>query len=439
MKDLVSEKEIAGTIHLYDIDTKAAKANEELGNRVMKENGGLWRFVTESSLERALDGADFVFISILPGGFEEMAVDVHAPEKYGIYQSVGDTVGAGGLSRSLRTVPMFEEIGLAIAKNAPSAWVLNYTNPMTVCTRVLYKVFPKIKAFGCCHEVFGTQKLLKSILVKTGAAGAQEIRREDIVTNVLGINHFTWIDRASYKDRDLFPLYASFVEEHAESGFEGGGDDNWLNSFFASAERVKFDLFRRYGLIAAAGDRHLAEFCPPSWYLKNAEHARSWKFTLTPVSWRVEQREQLIKKSEAYRAGSEALVPENSGEEGIRQIKALVGLGNLVTNVNLPNRGQMPRLLPDAVVETNAFFSRDSVQPVITDGLPKALESLVLTHVESQEGIVEAALERDLEAAFRVFLNDPQVRTLCREDARALFAELTSKTLPARQGYGTLK
>jgi alpha-galactosidase len=306
---------------------------------------------------------------------------------------------------------------------------------MTICTRSLYKVFPQIKAFGCCHEVFGTQKLLEQIIIKKGLAKEGEIKREDIVTSVVGINHFTWIDRASFGNTDLFPVFAQFAEEYAETGFDEGGDDNWLNSFFASKERVKIDLFRRYGLIAAAGDRHLAEFCPPSWYLKTPELARQWNFTLTPVSWRIEQREGLKKRSEAFRNGSEKVVLEKSGEEGIRQIKALLGLGNLVTNVNLPNRGQMPGFPGEAVVETNALFSRDSVQPVITGGMPNPLRSLVLQHVENQEGITEAAFNRDLGQAFRVFLNDPQVRTISRENARDLFRELTAKTIPASQQY----
>jgi galacturan 1,4-alpha-galacturonidase len=436
MKDLAFEKEISGRIMLYDIDMESARANESIGNAVMAaHNPGSWRFVAEPSLQKALEGSDFVLISILPGDFAEMAVDVHAPERYGIYQSVGDTVGPGGLLRALRTVPMYQEIARAIKQWAPDAWVLNYTNPMTVCTRTLYREFPLIKAFGCCHEVFGTQKLLLKVIEAAGLAKPGEARREDVSTRVIGINHFTWIDKASWKEVDLFPLYADFAEKYGETGFEGGGDDNWLNSFFVSCDRVKFDLFRRYGVIAAAGDRHLAEFCPPGWYLSSPEQAKSWKFSLTPVSFRIQQREDLRKKSKEYREGKETLKPEHSGEEGIRQIKALLGLGNLVTNVNYPNRGQMPDMPPGAVIETNAFFSRDTVQPVMTEGMPNALRNLTLQHVVNQEGILDAALGRDLEAAFRVFLNDGQVRKLSREDARSLFKEMCSKTLAPAYGY----
>jgi alpha-galactosidase len=436
IKDLAFEKDIAGTIYLYDIDVEAAKANEVLGNKVMAANNpGCFTFKTEPSLEKALTGSDFVFISILPMDFEEMAVDVHMPEKYGIWQAVGDTVGAGGLNRALRTVPLYEEIARAIERWAPDAWVLNYTNPMSICTRTLYEVFPKIKAFGCCHEVFNTQKLLIKLLVREGLAKEGELQREDIITNVIGINHFTFFDRASWRNIDLFPLWDRFTREFGDSGFPDGLEYAWDRLWFTSEERVKMDLYNRFGLIGAAGDRHLAEFCPPWWYLKDPDTAKSWKFQLTPVDFRIKKREELKKKSEAYRNGSDTLIPEHSGEEGIRQIKALMGLGDLVTNVNLPNRGQMPGFPWGAVVETNAFFCRNSVQPIITQGLPNPLASLTLQHVMNQEGIVKAALTRDLAEAFRVFLNDPQVRILSRENAEKLFREMTSKTIPDAMGY----
>ena len=162
MTDLALEVSLSGVIRLYDIDEQAAKNNAIIGNAISarEEAVGKWRYEVCSELKAALAGADFVVISILPGTFDEMAVDVHMPERFGIYQSVGDTAGPGGLMRALRTIPMFVEIAEAIREYAPDAWVINYTNPMSVCVRTLYHVFPQIKAFGCCHEVFGTQKVL---------------------------------------------------------------------------------------------------------------------------------------------------------------------------------------------------------------------------------------------------------------------------------------
>ena len=241
MTDLALEPDMSGTIRLYDIDREAAEANEVIGNAVSarEDAKGKWEYRTCATLGEALTGADFAVISILPGTFDEMEADVHLPERLGIWQSVGDTAGPGGMMRALRTIPMFVEIAEAVKEYAPGAWVINYTNPMSLCVKTLYHTFPKIKAFGCCHEVFGTQKVLKGILEEE--YGLQDIRREDIHVNVLGINHFTWFDYASYMGMDLFPVYRKYVDEHFEEGFHER-DMNWANSCFACAHRVKFDL-----------------------------------------------------------------------------------------------------------------------------------------------------------------------------------------------------
>ncbi len=432
MTDLALEESLAGTVKLYDIDLEAARNNQIIGNRLSARADvkGKWRYEAVETLREALDGADFTVISILPGTFKEMHSDVHLPEEYGIYQSVGDTVGPAGLVRALRTLPIYVEFAEAIRKYAPETWVINYTNPMTLCTRVLYEVFPEIKAFGCCHEVFHTQTLLAAMLKDFGIVA--DAAREDIKINVLGINHFTWLDRASYRTMDLFPLYRRFVENYCETGFETE-PGRWEKDVFKFAERVKFDLFRRYGLIAAAGDRHLAEFMPP-WYLKDPETVRGWKFSLTTVPFRIQRKQEWIDRSQRLAAGTEELKLENTGEEGVRQMKALLGLADLVTNVNLPNRGQMAGVPLGALVETNAYFTRDRVQPVVAGGLPPEVHSLVIRHVYNQEAILTAALNRDKELAFRAFLNDPLL-TIGPKPARELFDRMLANTRDYLPGW----
>lgn len=427
MTDLALEKDLGGTVRLYDIDFEAAKTNEIIGNKLSSkpEVVGKWQYVAVGSLDEALYGADFVIISILPGTFEEMYSDVHAPEKYGIYQSVGDTTGPGGLIRGLRTVPMYVEFAEAIKRNCPDAWVINYTNPMAICLKALYEVFPKIKAFGCCHEVFGTQKLLTEV-VKEFIGEEREISRREIKVNVLGINHFTWFDKASYKTHDLFPLYKEFVNIYYEEGFEKT-KGLWEKDYFASANRVKFDLFKRFGLIAAAGDRHLAEFVPYI-YLTDKETVYKWKFNLTPVEWRIKHREELIKLSKEYATGQKDVPLNPSGEEGVMQMKAILGLDTLVTNGNLPNMGQIPNLPIGAIVETNAVFTHDDVRPVYAGKLPSDLASIMTRHISNQELIVKAALEKDLSLAKRAFLNDPAVERLPQNKAEQLFDEMINNT-----------
>ena len=337
MSDLVACDDISGDVYLYDIDFEAAQHNEIIGNMFNDCEGAKsrWQYHAVPTAKEAMTGADFVIISILPGTFDEMESDVHTPEKYGIYQSVGDTSGPGGIVRAMRTVPMFEEIAEYIKEYCPNAWVISYTNPMTLCIRTLYRVFPEIKAFGCCHEVFGTQKVLVEAL--QDICGIEVEDRNEIKVNPVSVNHFTWLTEAKYRNMDLFPIYAEFAKKYADTGFTRNLDDNWMNNFFACSQKVKFDLFNRYGVIAAAGDRHLAEFCEGKWYLKDPETARSWGFGLTPVSWRKEDLKERKQKSEDYRSGAQKVTIRGTGEEGVQQIRAILGLRELVTNVNLPN------------------------------------------------------------------------------------------------------
>lgn len=430
MTDLAMEPRLGGTIRLYDIDTEAARANEIIGNRLSqrKEAAGKWLYRTCMSMEEALTGADFVVISILPGTFDEMAVDVHMPERLGIYQSVGDTAGPGGMMRALRTIPIYVQFAEAIKQYSPDAWVINYTNPMSLCVKTLYHVFPQIKAFGCCHEVFGTQKVLKGLA--EDVLGLRNINRRDIHVNVLGINHFTWFDYASYKGIDLFPLYRKYVDEHFQEGY-AERDTNWANACFACAHRVKFDLFKRFGLIAAAGDRHLAEFMPGNEYLKDPGTVAKWKFALTSVKWRKEDLEHRLEKSRRLLNGEEEVELNPTGEEGILLIKALCGLERVVSNVNIPNTGmQIGNLPAEAVVETNAIFERDTIRPILAGNLPEHVKELIMPAVENHETILEAALNCNEELVVKAFMNDPQVKgRKCEEqDIRLLVKDMLSAT-----------
>ncbi|BCJ92570.1 alpha-glucosidase/alpha-galactosidase [Anaerocolumna cellulosilytica] len=430
MADFALEPDLSGTVALYDLDLDAAKQNEIIGNRLNErpESIGNWEYKAVPTIKEALTGADFVIISILPGTFQEMESDVHAPEKYNIFQSVGDTAGPGGLVRALRTIPMFVEIAEAIKVYSPDAWVINYTNPMSLCVKTLYHAFPEIKAFGCCHEVFGTQKILRDIAQER--FGLTGIDRNEVFVNVLGINHFTWFDSASYKGIDLFPIYKDYVNSHHEQGMEKG-DKNWMNSSFSSAQRVKFDLFKRFGLIAAAGDRHLAEFMPGTEYLNDPDTINSWKFGLTTVAYRKKDLKNRLLKSKRLVNGEEEIELKPSGEEGVLLIKALCGLTRLVSNVNIPNtNGQITNLPRTAVVEINALFERDSIKPVIAGPIPTNILSLIQPHVENHETILQAALSCDFTFALEAFMNDPLVKGKCTEgEGKVLLKEMIQNTL----------
>jgi galacturan 1,4-alpha-galacturonidase len=435
MSDLAMEESLSGKVYLYDIDQEAADKNEVIGNslRGRKDVRGDWEYISCKSQKEALSGADIVVISILPATFDEMESDVHAPERYGVYQPVGDTTGPGGLVRALRTGPMFQIIASDIKAYCPEAFVINYTNPMALCVRVLYDTFPAIRAIGCCHEVFHTQTLLCKALAEF--EGIQNVTRQQLRTTVQGVNHFTFITQASYRGIDLYPVYRRFVEKYAKDGYTEGNDDNWMNRFFESAQLVKFDLFLRTGQIAAAGDRHLAEFNPAPRYLASPEKAHSYHFTITPVSRRKNNREELLEKSARLFKGDVTFKLEPTGEEGVEMIKSFCGLRTLVTNVNLPNAGQIANLPEGAVVETNAVFADHAVTPIQSGAMRGAAYTLTLPAALAQDDILDAIKHRDAVLAFRAFAADPLMVSVTLADAKELYQTMLNNTKAYLQGW----
>jgi alpha-galactosidase len=255
--------------------------------------------------------------------------------------------------------------------------------------------------------------------------GTSDICRQDIHVNVLGLNHFTWFNKASWKNYDLIEMFKGFADEFYESGFCGGGGESII--YFTSKNRLKFDLFKKYGLIAAAGDRHLAEFMPGDRYLKDRETAESWGFYLTPVDWRIEDLKNKLKQSKRLISGEETPVIESSGEEGILLIKALCGLTRIISNVNLPNMsGQIGNFPHDIIAETNAVFSYNNVQPVYAGEMPENLLELMTPHVKNQELMLNAALECDIKKVCEIFETDPLSQN--KSDIK-LISEMIKNTL----------
>jgi len=428
MSDLAVSQDLSGEIALYDIDLEAARRNAAIGSRINQNPAARSHFTYTvcPRLEDALEGADFVIISILPGTFREMRSDVHAPEKYGVYQSVGDTAGPGGILRAMRTVPYYEEFARKIRDICPNAWVLNFTNPMSICVKTLYDVFPEIKAFGCCHEVFHTQDFLTCVLKETRGIQAD---RTEIYTDACGINHFTWITEAKYGSIDLLALLPEFMDKYYEEGYYEGYDRfAFRYDTFAYGNKVKLDLYRKFGALAAAGDRHLAEFVSNLWYLRDPETVKQWQFGLTTVDFREEQQAQRVAETIEFANGTKPFPLTGSSEEAVDLMKALMGMKTIVSNVNLPNRGQMPQMPLGSIVETNCVFSNDQVNPVTAKPLPTAAANLVHRCCVNVDTCYEGIRERNLGKIFASFANQPLCSSLTMEACQDLFREMCENT-----------
>ncbi|MFH1075074.1 MAG: alpha-glucosidase/alpha-galactosidase [Candidatus Firestonebacteria bacterium] len=426
MNDLAQTIHFNGEVRLYDINYKMAEFNAKFGNWIQTNPKTVsnWKYRAVRDIKECLRGADFVFLSIQPGKIEDMGVDLLEPMKYGIYQPVGDTVGPGGHIRSLRTIKDYLFFAEAIKKYAPKAWCVNFTNPMTICTRTLYQGFPGIKAWGCCHEAFKAQHDMARLYAEK--TGEKEPGREAINVNILGINHFTWINKAKYKGTDLFKMYLEHVNSPKVVNKFGKSKGIKKEQYFKSESQVCKILTKRFGAIAAAGDRHLAEFVP--WFLLDKNSCRRWGFNLTPFSYRIKRfKEVPVQFAKTLKLGKHQDL-YGSGEEYINQMMAVTGKTTFVTNVNLPNSGQHLGLPLGAVVETNAVFSSAGVSPVSSGALPDEITPLVLRHVINQETILKSVLTKNEDLAFRAFASDPLVGKIAFDDAWKLFKTMVKKT-----------
>ena len=425
MRDLAQTVNFNGEVRLYDLNYKLAEFNAKFGNwrQTHPKAVSNWKYRAVKTIKECLKDADFVFLSIQPGDIEDMGVDLLEPMKYGIYQSVGDTVGPGGHIRSLRTIKDYLVFAEAIKKYAPRAWCINLTNPMSICTRTLYHGFPEIKAWGCCHEVFGTQGHLAEIYSKM--TGEEKPGREEVKVNVLGINHFTWITKAECRGTDIFKLFMEYISSPGIVKKLGRSKRD-RSLYFGSEHQVCYELSRRFGAIAAAGDRHLAEFVP--WFLTDRYACSRWGFGLTPYSYRKERfKDAPVQFAKTLKSGVHPDIWA-SGEEYMNQMLAVTGKTVFVTNVNLPNNGQHLELPLGAVVETNAVFSSDGVNPVSSGALPEDVTPLVLRHVINQETLLNSVLTKNEDLAFRAFVNDPLVGRIPIDKAWKLYKTMLKKT-----------
>ena len=430
MNDLAACPHLTGEVALYDIDRPAAMLNARWARRVnaSPQAKSYWKYSVSKTLSQAMKGADFVVASIQPGPMEMMGDDLAIPARYGIIHPVADTVGPAGLCRTLRAVPEYAHIARAVQKYCPDAWVINYTNPMTACTRTLYKTFPQIKAFGCCHEVFSTQHMLAGLMDKHHGVKA---KRSEIRVNVLGVNHFTWIDKADYNGLDLLALYRKHIRT---KGFirKIGEEEIQKMGYWDHRGQITADLFRRYGIMPAAGERHIVEFLP--FYLKDVATIHRWGVRLTPYSARIERYTGKPGEFRKRLADKTPFKVRRSDEEAVRQMMAVLGMGDMLTNVNLPNVGQIDNLPREAVVETNALFTPDSVKPQFAGSLPAGVQPLVARVVATQEMIVEAALTCDKDLAFQAFLNDP-LMSITTDRAWKMFNEMLRATKAMLPGW----
>ena len=397
--DMALTDALAGaTLALHDIASDALGLMKRAAERITAQLGRDLKIEATTERAEALRGADFVILCVAIGGLAAMRDDLAIPWRYGIAQSVGDTVGPGGLARGLRHIPFAVRLAHEMEQLCPAAWLLNLTNPMTTICRAVTRA-TGIRTIGLCHEVGGARLNLAELFGVPPAA---------IEMSVGGINHLPALLRFTVAERDGAPLLRGWLAEHGPFAWTSRHMDDPLKDIFADRLAIKLTLFEQTGILFGAGDRHVAEFFPH--FLTEATgYGERYGVRLTSI----EQREELLRQRRARAEQFVAGAPEQlvrSDEQLAGVIAALSGgpPGRFV--VNVPNRGQIDNLPRDAVVECIAEIGPLGVRPLSVGALPHPAYAAIAPHVARQELIVEAALAGRREPALAALASDPLVR-----------------------------
>lgn len=407
---------------LTDIDREAAKlcaAYLSAANKQLKKH---WK-ISVSGIDSALKGADLVLVSISTGGFEAMAVDYGVPEKYGVYHTVGDTTGPGGISRSLRNIPVFIDIARKMNKLCPDAWMLHVTNPLTQLTRAVERS-GLIRTIGMCHEYTGA---LGTLSVFFG------VERSEIDSLCVGVNHFTVLKDLTVKGvknpmkKLTLNNYIEFEKTKRGKELTGTVDDIVAQ---ASAEPgtllpnyMHFTLAEKWGFYPLAGSPHVCESLPG--FNTSPENLANWSIYRKGVlpnrpKAKAERREKVEKV-----LAEKSAVPEAA--ERSREMIADAAVGLLTGEPRrviaaCANRGQIDDLPREVTVETWALASRCGIHPVASGKVPAPVKGFMEQIVCEEELTVEAALTGNFDTFVQALIASPMLTD--KSAAPALAKEL---------------
>jgi alpha-galactosidase len=425
LADLLTTPSLRGAhIMLEDIDPAPLEKMEALGRRVSDALGAKATFATTTDQRAALEGADFVIVTISTGGFDSMAVDLDVPARFGIRQSVGDTVGPGGINRSLRNIPVLVGVAQDMEEVCPDAWMLNITNPMTCLTRAVCRQ-TGIKAVGLCHEV-GNWSMDLAIALGRPA--------ESVRPTVAGVNHLPVVTALDVDGEDGFAVLAGMVDEAGGLAALAPTPDRPPAAQFSRLDFVqrhvlKLVLLDKWSALPAAGDRHIAEFVP--WVLTEASGwGAEYNIELTSIARREEHQKGYIADVDAWLAGSKELQTWPSGELPALVIDSLVTGSPRHLPANIPNAGQVPDVPEDVVVESICTIDAEGVRGRDVAPLPPAYAELVRRHVAVAELTVAAALDGDRALADTAFFLDPLAGRGDLHQTEEMIAELLAATAP---------
>jgi alpha-galactosidase len=373
-------------IVLMDIDADRVERSRKIVQKIIDDRKLPAKVSATLNQREALEGADYVIITIMVGGLKHYNSDSQIPAKYGVYQTVGDTTGAGGVFRYLRTAPVLRGIVEDLKRVSPDAWILNYANPMSMNTWTL-KQCGHEKSIGLCHSI---QYCLAQI------AGWLNIPKNEIHYTAGGINHIDFYLKLEHRGEDLYPKLLAAADRVLEK---------------EPHERTRFELLKYLGHFPAECAWHQSEYY--GWFRKNqAEIDRLkvesfWGYKVD--SWHMEHR---AKEIDAQLAGTSPIVYERSAEYGSEIVHALEGHQTMTFYGNTLNHGLIENLPYESLVEVPCTAEKNGIFASKVGKIPTQLAAVMTPHIFLHEMAVRAALTGDRKLARMAVQADPLVQAI---------------------------
>jgi alpha-galactosidase len=382
--DILSFPELAGsTISLFDIDRERLHTSEIVAHKLAQALEAHPVIEATTDRRKALDGADYAICMIQVGGYKPSTViDFEIPKKYGLRQTIADTLGIGGIFRGLRTIPVLLDICSDMQQLCPDATFLQYVNPMAMNCWAINRA-TKITTVGLCHSVQHTSgELAHDIGVPI----------EDINYICAGINHVAFYLKFERDGQDLYPLLRQVLDQ-------GRVPDG---------NRVRYEMFRRLGYFVTESSEHFSEYTP--WFIKRDRPDLIERFNI-PLDEYITRCERQLAGWEQLRAQMEqsdaSLEVQRSPEYGSLIIHSLETGAPRVVYGNLPNRNLIDNLPQGCCFEVPCLVDKNGLQPTRIGALPPQLAALMQTNVNVQSLTVEAALTHKREHIYHAAMLDP--------------------------------
>jgi alpha-galactosidase len=404
-RDILTFGELGDSeIVLMDVDAERLSRAHKLVSRIAETAGAPAQVIATTDRRQALKGADYVVVTIQVGGLDQWDADIAVPERFGVSQCVGDTLGPGGIFRGLRHLAVFDGLIEDMADLCPTALVLQYSNPMAILT--WRAALAGLRVVGLCHSVQGTARLLAEYC---------EVPPDELNYWVAGINHQAWFLTLEHDGGDLYPRLRLHLD----------------NSESLGQEPVRFELMRRFGYFVTESSGHASEYLPyfrkrpdllaslvEAFEAPGSDYSAWFGYGHTGGDVAARRLEEPEYEEEVDRqiAGTEPIEIQRSDEYGALIIHSEQTGTLLRINGNVLNDDLITNLPHGACVEVPCLVDRGGIHPCVVGALPPQLAALNRSNIAVQALVVKGHIERDKEAIYHAMALDPLTAAVCSLD-----------------------